>query len=48
LEEHIRKEEVFIFYSDSELLGAGTYKQIYHSLNYHDMGMVVAEKHRHK
>jgi GNAT superfamily N-acetyltransferase len=48
LKEHIRKKEVFIFYSDNELLGAGTCKKIYHSLNYYDIGMVVAEKHRNK
>ena len=48
LEEHIRKEEVFIFYSDNELLGAGTCKKIFNSLNYYDIGMVVAEKHRNK
>ena len=48
LEEHIRKEEVFIFHSDNELLGAGTCKKIFYSLNYYDIGMVVAEKHRNK
>jgi GNAT superfamily N-acetyltransferase len=48
LEEDIQKKEVFVFYSGNELLGAGTCKKIWHSLNYYDIGMVVAEKHRKK
>lgn len=45
LDEHIRKEEVFMFFLDHELLGAGTLKNIYSGLNYYDLGMVVNEKH---
>jgi GNAT superfamily N-acetyltransferase len=48
LEEEIRKEEIFIFHWDNELLGAGTCKKICDSLNYYDIGMIVAEKHRKK
>lgn len=48
LEEDIRNEEVFIFHSDSELLGVGTCKKIWHTMNHRDIGMVVAEKHRNK
>jgi GNAT superfamily N-acetyltransferase len=48
LEDHIKKEEVFIFYLNNELLGAGTCKKILDSMNYYDIGMVVAKKHRNK
>jgi GNAT superfamily N-acetyltransferase len=48
LEDHITKEEIFIFYSNNELLGAGTCKKIWDSLNYYDIGMVVAKAHRNK
>jgi RimJ/RimL family protein N-acetyltransferase len=48
LEDHIQKKEVVMFYSDDELLGAGTCKKIFSSLNYYDIGMVVADKHRNK
>jgi GNAT superfamily N-acetyltransferase len=48
LEDHIQKEEVMMFYSGEELLGAGTCKKIFCSLNYYDIGMVVADKHRNK
>lgn len=48
LEKEIQKEEIFIFHSDSELLGAGTCKKICQSLNYYDIGMIVPEKYRRK
>jgi GNAT superfamily N-acetyltransferase len=48
LEEEIKKEEIFIFNQDREFLGAGTCKRICRSLNYYDIGMIVAEKHRKK
>ncbi len=48
LEDEIRKEEIFIFHSDGELLGAGTCKKICKSLNYYDIGMIVPTKYRRK
>jgi GNAT superfamily N-acetyltransferase len=48
LEEEIQKKEIFVFYSDKELLGAGTCKQTWQSKNYYDIGMVVSKKHRNK
>lgn len=48
LEENIMKEEVFVFYSNNELLGAGSCKKICDSMNYYDIGMVVTEDHRNK
>lgn len=48
LEEEIRKEEIFIFHMNNELLGAGTCKKICSSMNYYDIGMIVPEKHRKK
>lgn len=48
LKEHIQKQEVMMFYSGGELLGAGTCKKIFSSLNYYDIGMVVVDKHRNK
>lgn len=48
LEGEIRKNEVLIFSLRNELLGAGTCKKIWHSMNYYDIGMVVSEKSRRK
>lgn len=48
LEEEIQKEEIYIFYSDGELFGAGTCKRICECQNYYDIGMIVPEKHRRK
>lgn len=44
----IFREEAFVIYSNNELIGAGSCQRIYDSLNYYDIGMVVAEKHRNK
>jgi RimJ/RimL family protein N-acetyltransferase len=48
LDKEILKEEIFIFHLNGELLGAGTCKRIYRSLNYYDIGMIVPEKYRRK
>lgn len=48
LEKEILKEEVFAFYSNNELLGAGTCKRILDHMNNYDIGMVVAKEHRNK
>jgi GNAT superfamily N-acetyltransferase len=48
LSEQIRMKEVFVFYADNELLGAGTCKKTWQSRNYCDIGMVVSDKHRNK
>lgn len=48
LDKQIRMKEVFVFYSDNELLGAGTCKKTWQCRNYYDIGMVVANKYRNK
>jgi predicted acetyltransferase len=48
LDDSIHNKEVFIFFSDEEIIGAGTCKKVWNSKNYYDIGMVVAKKHRHK
>ncbi len=46
LYKEIEQEEVLVFCSGEQLLGAGTCKKVWHNLNYRDIGMVVAEKYR--
>ena len=48
LEENISREEVFVFYADDVLLGAGSCKKVWDGMNFYDIGMVVAEGHRNK
>ena len=48
LRKSIFKEEVFVFYSNNELIGVGSCQKIWDSMNYYDIGMVVSEKHRNK
>lgn len=48
LDEEIRKEEVYTFHSNDELIGAGTCKRICQGQDYYDIGMIVPEKHRRK
>jgi hypothetical protein len=48
LKEDIENKEVYVFFLNNQLLGAGTCKKIWKSMNYRDIGMVVSEEHRNK
>jgi GNAT superfamily N-acetyltransferase len=48
LEEQILKEEIFVLYSNENLLAAGVVQKVFPSMNYYDIGMIVEKNHRGK